>query len=148
MGNARLWALIATFVGHAVVLRCDLKAHRRENMAANAVDESVTIESAVTSAMRSAGVDESSPIKQALIHDAQVYDLTEVCVPDPDGKSVSLADRLLQMRLEPRWRSEFPEKKPTPSSGRPVSRMTAGTGTLSVDRENFAAIANGTVRVE
>jgi hypothetical protein len=117
-------------------------------MAANTVDESVTIESAVTSALRSAGVDESSPIKQALIHDAQVYDLTEVCVPDPDGKSVSLADRLLQMRLEPRWRSEFPERIPAPSSGRPVSRMAAGTGTLSPDRENFAAIANGTVRVE
>ncbi len=117
-------------------------------MGAHTVHEATTIESAVTSALRAAGVAESSPIRQTLVHDAQVYDLVQVCVPDPDGKSVSLADRLLQMRLDPRWRSEFPERKPVRASGRPVSRMNAGSGTLSPDRQNFEAIANGTVRVE
>jgi hypothetical protein len=117
-------------------------------MAGRTVDESVTIEGAVNSALRSAGVLESSPIKQALIHDAEVYDMTEIIVPDPDGKSVSLADRLSQMRLDPRWRSEFPERAPSSSSVRAVSRLDAGTGTLSPDRVNFDAIAEGTVRVE
>jgi hypothetical protein len=117
-------------------------------MAGNTVDESVTIESAVTSALRAAGVADTSPIRQVLVHDAQVYDMTEVCVPDPDGKSVNLGDRLTQMRLDPRWRSEFPERKPAPSSGRPVSRMDAGNGTLSPDRQKFEAIADGTIRVE
>jgi hypothetical protein len=116
-------------------------------MAGRTVNEATVIEAAVTSALRSAGIQESSPIREALVHDAEVFDEIEVVVPDCDGKSVSLADRLAQMRLEPRWRTEFPERKPAPSSGRPVSRMDAGTGTLSPDRQNFEAIANGTIRV-
>jgi hypothetical protein len=119
-------------------------------MSGRTVDEAGVIESAVTTALRQAGVAENSAIRRMLVHDAEVCDGVEVIVPDPaNGRSISLADRLTQMRLDPQWRGEFPERKPAPSSGRAVSRVEAPSGgVLSVDREHFAAIANGTVRVE
>ena len=113
-------------------------------MSGYSLNEVTTIENAVTRAIADAGLPDNSPIRQALVHDAEVYDLIEVCVPDPaSGQSISLKERLAQMRGEPRWKGEFPEKKP--AAGRPVPQVAAPGATLRPDRASFADIASGKV---
>jgi hypothetical protein len=114
-------------------------------MGARSLDEVTTIEVAVTRAIAEAELPVSSPIRQALVHDAEVYDITEVCVPDADGKSVSLRQRLAQMRDDPRWKGEFPEKK---VQTRPAAPQVAAPGAvLRPDQASFANIAAGKVVV-
>ena len=77
-------------------------------MAAHSVDEAITIEHAVAEALSEAGAADNSPsLRLSLVHDAEVHD-GMVVTPDENGKSVSLKQRLDQMRTEPRWRAEFP----------------------------------------
>jgi hypothetical protein len=108
-------------------------------MAAHSLDEAVEIDRAVAKALGEAGVSEGSGIRLSLVHDAEVHD-GAVVVPDPDGKSVTLRQRLDGMRTESRWRSDFPaEKKPAP--GRPAP--TPAGAMLTPDREAFAKIVAG-----
>jgi hypothetical protein len=107
-------------------------------MSAHSVEEATTIEGAVAKALGEAGVADTSSIRLSLTHDAEVHD-GMVVVPDQDGKSVSIEKRLSQMREEPRWRAEFPEKKPAP--GRPTP--TPAGAILTPGREAFADIVAG-----
>jgi hypothetical protein len=110
-------------------------------MGARNVQESSTIEAAVGQALVEAGVKDDSPIRQALVHDSEVYDLVEVCVPSSiDGRSVSLAQRLAEMRGDPRWKSEFKEK----SAVRPPAAAATPAGSiLTPDRSQFADLVSG-----
>jgi hypothetical protein len=115
-------------------------------MGARNVQESSTIEAAVGQALVEAGVKDDSPIRQVLVHDSEVYDLVEVCVPSSiDGRSVSLAQRLAEMKQDPRWRGDF-AAKPASRPGRP--NPTPAGAMLTPDRESFEKIAKGTARVE
>ena len=106
-------------------------------MSAHSVEEAGTIQQMVTKALGDAGVDSSS-LRLSLIHDAEVHD-GMVVVADQDGKSVTIEKRIEQMRTEPRWRGEFPEKKPAP--GRPAP--TPAGAILTPGREQFADIVAG-----
>jgi hypothetical protein len=109
-------------------------------MAAHSVDEAITIEHAVAEALSEAGAADSSPsLRLSLVHDAEVHD-GMVVTPDENGKSVSLAKRLEQMRSEPRWKSQFPAAKPAPP-GRPAP--TPAGAMLTPTREAFDAIVSG-----
>jgi hypothetical protein len=112
-------------------------------MSGHTVDEQIVIEGAVSKALNDVGVRDDSQIRQVLIHDAMVYDLVEVCVPDADGKSVSLQSRLAQMKQEPRWKGEFHEKPAPP--GRPAP--TPAGAMLTPDHEAFKKIVNGETMV-
>jgi hypothetical protein len=112
-------------------------------MSGHTVDEQIVIEGAVAKALNDVGVRDDSQLRQVLIHDAMVYDLVEVCVPDADGKSVSLQSRLAQMKQEPRWKGEFHEKPAPP--GRPAP--TPAGAMLTPDREAFKKIVNGETMV-
>jgi hypothetical protein len=113
-------------------------------MGARNVQESSTIEAAVGQALVEAGIKDDSPIRQVLVHDSEVYDLVEVCVPSSiDGRSVSLAQRLAEMRAEPRWSSQFREKRPAAAAaGRPPTPVPPGA-TLMPTRDQFADIVSG-----
>jgi hypothetical protein len=112
-------------------------------MTARNLDEATTIEAAVTKAVADAGLPDSSPIHAALVHDGEVFDGYSVCVPDLDGRSVTLQERIEQMRSEERWRREFPPARPVASrSGKPASGVTAGA-ILTPDRGAFADIVAG-----
>jgi len=111
-------------------------------MTARNLDEATTIEAAVTKAVADAGLPDSSPIRAALVHDCEVYDGYSVCVPDPDGRSITLQERIEQMRSEERWRREFPPARPVASrSGKPALR--AAGAILTPDRSSFADIVAG-----
>jgi hypothetical protein len=99
----------------------------------------MVIESAVAKALADAGVRDDSAIKQALIHDSEVHD-GMICVPDENGKSVSLSERLAQMREDDRWRADFPAAKPA-APGRPAP--TPAGAMLQPDRSQFEAIVSG-----
>lgn len=120
-------------------------------MSGHSVDEVAVIEGAVSKALGDAGVRDDSPIRQVLIRDGEVYGGFEVCVPDDNGKSVSLAQRLAQMRLDQRWRGEFPAEQPKPAAGsnRPVVAQKApgGSQTYRPDPDVFDGIVNGQIRV-
>jgi len=109
-------------------------------MGAHTVQEATTIDGAVTRALSEAGVKDGSTIRQALIHDAMVYDLVEVCVPDESGKSVSLEVRLSQMREDSRWKGDFTKAAAAPN--RPQAPTAAGA-ILTPTREQFAEISSG-----
>jgi len=109
-------------------------------MGARSVEEATTIDGAVTRALSEAGVKDGSKIRQALIHDAMVYDLVEVCVPDESGKSVSLEVRLAQMRDDPRYKGDFQGQAAAPN--RPPAPTPAGA-ILAPTREQFAEISSG-----
>ena len=108
-------------------------------MAAHSLAEAVEIDRAVAVAVDEVGVSEGSGIRLSLVHDAEIHD-GAVVVPDPDGKSVSLRQRLDGMRTEPRWRAEFPAAKPAPP-GRPTP--TPAGAMLTPTREAFDAIVSG-----
>ena len=110
-------------------------------MGARNVQESSTIEAAVGQALVDGGVKDDSPIRQALVHDSEVYDLVEVCVPSSiDGRSVSLAQRLAEMRADPRWKSDFKEK----SAVRPPTTAATPAGAmLTPTRSQFDEIVSG-----
>jgi hypothetical protein len=109
-------------------------------MAARSVEEATIVEGAVAKALSEAGVKDDSPIHQRLVADSEVYDLVEVCTPSSiDGRSISLAQRLVEMRADPQWTREFPEKKPAP--GRPAPIPPGAT--LRPDRASFDDIVSG-----
>jgi len=108
-------------------------------MSAHSVDEAITIEHAVAEALGEAGAADSSGLRLSLTHDAEVHD-GMVVTPDENGKSVSLAKRLEQMRSEPRWKSQFPAAKPAPL-GRPAP--TSAGAMLTPDRSHFDEIVSG-----
>jgi hypothetical protein len=108
-------------------------------MAAHSVDEAITIEHAVTKALDEAGAPDSSGLRLFLTHDAEVHD-GMVVVPDLDGKSVSLATRIEQMRSDPKWRADFPAAKPAPP-GRPAP--TPAGAMLTPTRSQFDEIVSG-----
>jgi hypothetical protein len=109
-------------------------------MAGNNLDEAQVIDGAVAKACADAGVADGSVLRQKLINDATVYDLVEVCVPDDDGKSVSLSTRLSQLKGDARWRSEFSAAKPAPP-GRPAA--TPAGAMLTPTRSQFDEIVSG-----
>jgi hypothetical protein len=111
-------------------------------MAARSVEEATIVEGAVAKALSEAGVKDDSPLKQVLVHDAEVYDLVEVCTPSSiDGRSVSLEQRLVEMKADPRWAREFKEK-PAPSSSRQPTPTPAGA-ILQPDRSQFSDLVSG-----
>jgi hypothetical protein len=107
-------------------------------MGAHSTDELIEIQRAVEVALGEAGVPDSAAIRLSLTHDSELHD-GQVFVPDPDGKSVSLAQRLEKMREEPRFRGEF-KPKPAPP-GRPAA--TPAGAMLTPTREAFDAIVSG-----
>jgi hypothetical protein len=111
-------------------------------MAARSVEEATIVEGAVAKALSEAGVKDDSPLKQVLVHDAEVYDLVEVCTPSSiDGRSVSLEQRLVEMKADPQWAREFKEK-PAPSSSRQPTPTPAGA-ILQPDRSQFSDLVSG-----
>lgn len=120
-------------------------------MSARNQEQAGTIESAVSTALKAAGVADGSELKGVLVHDAEVYRNADyedvVIVPDPSsGKSISLQDRLAQMRDEPRWRGEFPEKPAQRPASQQQVAVKPGT-TLRLDRDSFDALASGKLKV-
>lgn len=107
-------------------------------MAAHSVDEAVEIDGAVTRELREAGVADSSPIRLSLIHDAEIHD-GQIVVPDENGKSVSLRQRLEEMRGSDRFKGQF-KQKPAPP-GRPTP--TPAGAMLTPTRSQFDEIVSG-----
>jgi hypothetical protein len=107
-------------------------------MSGFSAEEAITIQQAVAGALKDADIADNSPIAAVLARDSELHDgMISVC--DPEGRSVSLTQRLEQMRTESRWRSEFPAKPGLP--GRPAP-MPAGS-ILTPTRESFAKIVAG-----
>jgi hypothetical protein len=132
--------LIGTFFGGFAVRECELKAEGI--MSAHTVEEATIVEAAVSKALADAGVAEDSPIGRRLIADAEVYDLVETCVPSAiDGRSVSLEQRLAEMKVDDRWKSEFKAK---PAASRPHAAAATPAGAmLTPDRSHFEDIVSG-----
>jgi len=103
------------------------------------VDEITAIEHAVARALSDAGVKDDSTVKAVLVHDAEMHDGT-IIVCDPDGKSVSITQRLSQMKNDPRFRDDFPKASAPPN--RPPAATPAGA-ILAPDRSQFEAISSG-----
>lgn len=110
-------------------------------MSGYSVQEHETITAAVAKAVGDAGVKDGSQIAQRLIHDAQVFDLVEVVVPGEDGKSISLKERLAQMKSDDRWKSDFHVAVERPAPGRSAPIPTGAI--LSPDRAQFADLVSG-----
>lgn len=110
-------------------------------MTARTLDEVTIVEAAVSKAVADAGLPEDSPIHATLVFDSQVYDGYSVCVPDPEGRSVSLQQRIEQMRSEERWRREF--ARPLASRPGKPSGVAAAGAILTPDRSAFADIVAG-----
>jgi hypothetical protein len=108
-------------------------------MGAHNVDEAIEIDGAVTRELIEAGVADSSPIRLSLIHDAEIHD-GQIVVPDENGKSVSIRQRLEEMRGSDRFKGQF-KPKPAPP-GRPPK-----LDPLNLTPEQFAAVADGKVVV-
>jgi len=109
-------------------------------MAPRTVEEATAVDRAVGTVLNDAGVAVNSPIRAALVHDSEVHDgMVSVC--DPDGRSVSLKERLAQMRKDARYKDEFPKQVAAPPS-RPPAATPAGA-ILTPTREQFAEISSG-----
>jgi len=110
------------------------------------VDELVAIQHAVTKAADDAGIQDGSAIRQHLVHDSEMTFAGEIVTPDPDGRSVTLAERLEQMRSETKWRADFPQK-PAAGAGKPARPVAIPGAVLSPDLAAFDQIVKGTAKV-
>lgn len=111
-------------------------------MSARNVDEYEVITAAVAKACSDANVRAGSEIQAHLIHDCEVLDQVDVIAPSMlDGRSVSLEQRLMEMRSEDRWKAEF-NAKPAPSRPNAAAATPAGS-ILTPDRSQFADLVSG-----
>jgi hypothetical protein len=97
------------------------------------------IDVTVTQKLSDHGVAHDSTLKPLLVRDAEISmagTTASVRVRDENGNSVSLDERLSDMKLDPRWRHHFPKGPPTV----PASDLRA-------TRENFSEIASGRIKV-
>ena len=97
------------------------------------------VDAKINDALSAAGLPVTSPLRALLDRDAQVTDGGReafVCIPRED-RTITLADRLSELREDPMYRAHWSAPKPT------VKASDARSLT-----ENFADIAAGRVTVE